>query len=137
MFPRTIYLSKLIGLFLILVALSMLVERQPTLDFAAAVAHNHALLVIIGMIGVAAGLAMVLGHNVWSGGVLPVVVTLVGWLTLVRGAFCLFASPELFAKLYTTINFERFVYIPLGLNLVLGLYLTYAGFILSTSQTHH
>jgi hypothetical protein len=39
-------------------------------------------LFVVGVIAVAAGLAMVLGHNVWSGGVLPVVITLTGWLLI-------------------------------------------------------
>jgi hypothetical protein len=29
--------------------------------------------------GLLGGLAMVLAHNVWSGGPLPVIVTLIGW----------------------------------------------------------
>src|SRR5690348_14216277 len=40
----------------------------------------------------AAGTALVIGHNVWSGGVLPVVVTLLGWLTLIKG-IALMAMP--------------------------------------------
>ena len=48
-----------------------------------ALVHNPPLLLIVGMIGLIAGLAIVLGHNVWYGGMLPVVVTLVGWLILI------------------------------------------------------
>jgi len=46
--------------------------------------HNSRVLFLAGVIAVIAGLAMVLGHNVWSGGALPVIVTLVGWSTLIR-----------------------------------------------------
>jgi hypothetical protein len=41
-----------------------------------------------------------LGHNVWSGGALPVVVTLVGWVALIKGLLLLFLSPEAAAGLY-------------------------------------
>ena len=42
-------------------------------------------MLLSGMVATAAGIAVVLGHNVWSGGALPVVVTLVGWAALLMG----------------------------------------------------
>ena len=38
-----------------------------------------------GMVATAAGLAIVLGHNVWSGGALAIAVTLFGWAALLKG----------------------------------------------------
>lgn len=72
----TVFLSRLIGLFAILVALSLLMHKQATVETLTALVRNPPLLLIFGMIWLIAGLAMVLGHNVWSGGALPVVVTL-------------------------------------------------------------
>jgi hypothetical protein len=37
-----------------------------------------------GMVATSAGLAVVLAHNIWNGGALPVVVTLVGWAVEVQ-----------------------------------------------------
>jgi hypothetical protein len=45
-------------------------------------------------IAVTAGLAIVIGHNVWSGGALLVIVTLLGWIILIRGVVLLFLSPS-------------------------------------------
>jgi hypothetical protein len=39
----------------------------------------------VDIVTVAIGLALVLGHNVWSGGPLAIAVTLMGWATLVKG----------------------------------------------------
>lgn len=39
---------------------------------------DKSLMFTYAIISLALGLAMILGHNVWSGGALPVVVTLVG-----------------------------------------------------------
>jgi len=47
--------------------------------------RSHGLMLIGGSFNLAAGLAIVLGHNVWSGGALTVVVTLIGWLAALRG----------------------------------------------------
>ena len=77
MSPRTLFLSKLIGLYCILAALSMMTRRQVTLDTVTALLQNPSMMLILGVITLAAGLAMVLAHNIWSGGALAVVVTLV------------------------------------------------------------
>src|SRR5271166_2417336 len=92
--PRTKFLSRLIGLYCILVALSMITRKQATIEAVTALVHTPALMFAVGVIAVVAGLAMILGHNVWSGGALPVVVTLVGWLLLAKSLLILFLSPE-------------------------------------------
>jgi hypothetical protein len=86
-------------------------------------------LFVVGVIAVAAGLAMLLGHNVWSGGVLPVVVTLTGWLMLIEGSMLLFLSPEaVYGTLLAGIHFEQLFYFYMATVLLLGICLTYSGF---------
>jgi len=75
MSPRTLFLSKLIGLYCILAALSMMTRRQATLETVTALLQNPSMMLILGVITLAAGLAMVLAHKIWSGGALVVVVT--------------------------------------------------------------
>jgi len=128
MSPRTTFLSKLIGLYCILAALSMAAHRQATVETVAALVHNPPLLVIAGILALIAGLAMVLGHNVWSGGALPVIVTLVGWITLVRGVLVLFLSPEAEVALFAGLRYDQLFYVYLALPLALGAYLTHGGF---------
>jgi hypothetical protein len=43
---------------------------------------------------------MVVGHNVWSGGALAVAVTLLGWLTLIKGFAILAVPPQALAASY-------------------------------------
>ena len=66
--PRTRFLTRLIGLFLVIVSLAMLVQKEGLAPAIAALVHDRAALLVLAMIGLAAGLAMVLAHNVWSGG---------------------------------------------------------------------
>ena len=47
-------------------------------------------LLFAGVFALIVGLAIVLGHNVWSGGAAPAIVTLVGWASLVKGLLILF-----------------------------------------------
>jgi len=72
----TIFLARLIALFAILVSLSMVLHKRVMVETTTALLRNGPLLLITGMVGLVAGLAMVLSHNIWSGGALPVVVTL-------------------------------------------------------------
>ena len=55
-----------------------------------------------------AGLAMVLTHNVWSGGALAIVVTLIGWLLLIRSAVSMFLPTRMIKKLVNAIRFEKY-----------------------------
>jgi hypothetical protein len=68
MSPCTIFLSRLIGLYCIFIALSMMARRQATVETVTALLQNPSMMLILGVITLAAGLAMVLAHNIWSGG---------------------------------------------------------------------
>ena len=134
MSPRTIFLSRLIGLYCILVALSMITRRQDTLESVTGLLHNPPMILLLGVITLAAGLAMVLAHNIWSGGVLAVVVTLVGWITLIKSLLFLFLPPEVEAGFFLRqLHYQEFFYFYGAFSLALGIYLTYGGFT-STSR---
>ncbi|MGA7711127.1 MAG: hypothetical protein WCA81_04440 [Rhizomicrobium sp.] len=125
----TPFLARLIGVFSIVLVAAMLVRGSAMVE---TIVGDRPIMFDLAMISVAAGLAMVLGHNVWSGGMLPVVVTLVGWLIFVKGLFLLFGTPEMFSRLFAQIHYGEHFYIYLAPAFVIGLYLTVAGFATST-----
>lgn len=128
MTPITRFLGRLIGLYYILVSLAMAVHKQATLETVTALVHSPPLLFLAGIIAIGIGLAMTLGHNVWSGGTLPVVVTLIGWVALVKGAIILFLSPEAAAGFFLgRLHYEEFFYVYAAITFLLGVYLTFAG----------
>jgi hypothetical protein len=126
--PLTIWLSRLIGLFMLLLCVAMILHRQAMAETASLVVQDRPLLFFTAVLGLLAGLAMVLSHNIWSGGILPVVITLFGWVTLIRAIILLWAPPEALVSLFERIDFEKYFYVPVSISLVLGLYLTYMGF---------
>jgi hypothetical protein len=128
MFPLTIFLGKLLGLYCIILALTMMARKQSAIATMNALIRNPSLLLFVEVIGLAAGLAMVLGHNIWSGGALPVVVTLVGWLMTIRGAVLLALPQDAVIKLFKALRYEKLFYVYMGATLILGLFLTFAGF---------
>ncbi len=124
----TIFLAKLLGLYCIIVALAMMTRKQSAIATIKELIANPPLLLFVEVIGLAGGLAMIIGHNIWSGGALPVVITLLGWLMAIRGAGLLALSPAATAKLFEALHYEQLFYFYMGATLLLGLYLTYAGY---------
>jgi hypothetical protein len=128
MMARTIYLARLIGLFLVLVAISMIVQNRWFIETEDALVHDRPVLWLAGVTILACGLAMVLAHNRWSGGLMPVVVTVVGWILLIKGILVLFLPPEMLVDLFGLMHVGQLVILYAAIDLVIGLYLTYAGF---------
>jgi putative exporter of polyketide antibiotics len=129
MSPRTFFLSRLIGLFLILVVLSLAVHKQATVDLLTGFFHSPEMMFVLSIITLAAGLAMVLAHNIWSGGAQAVVVTLVGWLTLIKGLLYLLQFHEMVGEcILSWLHHPLVFYLWLTPSLLIGIYLTYEGF---------
>jgi hypothetical protein len=124
----TRFLSRLLGLYCILVGLSMVTHRRATVETVTALVHNPPALYLAAMVALVTGLAIILGHNVWSGGVLPVVVTLVGWSTLIKGLVFLFLTPGTAGDFLGALRYEQLFYLYVAISLILGVYLTYGGF---------
>ena len=121
----TVFLARLLGLFTVLIIAAMLLRGSTMIEAALT---NQPVMLTYGMISLALGLAMVLGHNFWSGGALPVEVTLVGWLILVKGLVLLLVSPEAMTRFYSHAQYRENFNFYLLPSLLIGLYLTWAGF---------
>ncbi len=126
--PLSVYLGRLLGLFTLITSFWLLTERQNTLSTIPALLGDRPAMVIFAIIALAGGLAIVLAHNIWSGGVLPILVTLIGWVMLIRGVLFLFLPPEATLRILAAMQFERFFYIYLAIPFVLGLSLSYLAF---------
>lgn len=126
--PLTIYLGRFFGLFTLIISASLLFDRAATLDTIPALLIDRPAMVIFAIIAIAGGLAIVVGHNIWSGGILPVLITLIGWVMLVRGMAFLVLPPELTLSLLAAMQIERFFYIYFAIPFALGVYLTYLSF---------
>ena len=125
----TIFLGKLLGLYLVAISVGMLVDRRRTLATLDEMARSGPWMLFSGMVATAAGLAVVLAHNVWSGGPLPILVTLFGWGALLKGLTLLLVPAERMAALYKGVGFERYFHIWMGVVLLLGLWITVDAFL--------
>jgi len=135
MSSRTIFLSKLLGLYYIFAALAMILHKQSFVETITALVYNSSVIFLVGVITVLVGLALVLAHNVWSRGALAVVVTVIGWITLAKGLLLLFLTPGIQAELFLKLHYASLFYVYAAICLVLGVYLAYGGFTSTTSTT--
>jgi len=121
----TVFLARFIGLFTVLLVVALLLRGSASVEAAVA---DGSVMLVYAIISLATGVAMILGHNVWSGGALPVVVTLVGWLILAKGLMLLFVTPDALQQIFDHMRYGEHYYLYLAPSLVIGLYLTWAGF---------
>ena len=127
----TVFLARLIGLFTVLLIFILLVRGSAIVVTAVS---DGPLVFTYAIISLAIGLAIILGHNVWSGGVLPVTVTLVGWLIFAKGLLLLFLKPEALMGQLEQMQYGEHFNLYLMPALVIGLYLTWAGFTAPTPR---
>jgi hypothetical protein len=129
MSPLTLFLAKLLGSVLLTMAVAMAARGTALAQTAKRMTSDPGMVMIGGAMRVGLGLAVVIGHDVWTGGALPVAVTLFGWALYFSGLLLLFASPERLIALVDSMKLER--HMPayaLGVGLV-GMYFLGAGFI--------
>jgi len=81
----SIFLARLIGPIFAVIGVSLLLNREAYHAVAEEVLKGKALLYVFGAMALTGGLAIVLTHNVWVWG-WPVIITLLGWLMVIRGS---------------------------------------------------
>jgi hypothetical protein len=106
----------------------MISHKQATVETIIALMHDAPVLLLASIMAMAAGLAIVLGHNVWSGGMLPVVVTLAGWISLIKGLILLFLPPASALAYFEALRYGQFFYAYMSVTLAIGIYLTFSSF---------
>ena len=126
--PRTQFLARLFGLFFLVFAAAFAVNWPAVSAAFGEVVRDPAFLIVSGFLILAAGLAVVLTHNVWRG-VTAIVITLLGWASVLKGAFLLCAPPAVVERLYSQAGFahlQMFYVIAFG---AIGVVLTAGGFL--------
>ena len=109
MSPLTLFLGKFFGIFCLLLCGVLLARPKAALDAVTSVTDSPGLLLVTGICTLAAGVATVLAHNVWTGGALPVAVTVLGWLMLIKGIMLMAAPPQSLSAFYRVVRTpERF-----------------------------
>jgi hypothetical protein len=127
----TIYLSRLMGVVMLIIAAAMLADKAVALTAIGYLGQDRGALLVLGLARVTLGAGVVLIHNVWTRGFCPLLVTLCGWALLVRGILVLFVPPDVMAGFIEGSHLADFYYLYAAIPLVFGAYLALRGFSVS------
>jgi hypothetical protein len=105
MSPLTIFLGRFFGLSCLVMCAALFARPKESLEAIESMKENPGLILVTGIITMIGGVAAVVGHNVWSGGALPVAVTLLGWVTLIKGVALIAAPPRTLTTFYRALHY--------------------------------
>ena len=126
--PVSIFLARLLGPLLLLPGMGLLVNPRAFRTMATEVVGSVTLVYLFGLLDFAAGLAIVLVHNVWTVN-WRVLITLIGWLLLIRGAARILITDTLIGYSKALIRNKRLYPVSGGVLVILGLVLCYFGYV--------
>ena len=128
MSPLTDYLARLFGVAGVLMCLALVARPKASIETMQSMTRNPGLILITGIFTLIAGVAIVVGHNDWSGGPLTVAVTALGWVTLIKG-FALTALPAgALQRLYRAMHYPQRFALVMAIALILSAWLAWAAF---------
>lgn len=123
----TIFLAKLIGVFSLVMGASML-KRNMMIEVFRELSRQRALSCVMGVLMLLIGLLVILVHTKWE--TIPAtVITLLGWGVLLESTVFLFSSQEVVARYVSTLENKVLYYLITCGYFLLGLYLSYVGFV--------
>jgi len=119
------YLAEVWGISIVIISLALLAKENYLKRIIASM-ENDANLFLWGFVSLVIGIMMVLSHNIWTGS-WQIVITILGWLALLKGLALLFI-PEKIKILAIKMGNPQWLPIYLFVLIFIGLVITYFGF---------
>ena len=95
---NTVVISQVLGIFFVIAGISMVINSKGTNVAIEASVENKGILWLWGLLALLMGATIVSLNNEWTSG-LPLFVTVLGWIALIKGSF-IFIFPGAAAALY-------------------------------------
>jgi hypothetical protein len=121
------FLGKVIGLYFLIISVAIVVNQNAFFSEVSQLTQNGSLMFVTGVLTLIFGLLMVVSHNIWEWG-WKVIITLLSWLTLLKGASMLIFPSLLEMSAMSMGNSQSTVYAAVGFQCLLGILLTWFGF---------
>ncbi len=120
------FLAELWGFSIVIICFALLIKPK-NIECLLALVEDSATLFLLGLINVILGVALVLSYNVWELN-WEVIITIVGWLVLLRGVIILF-FPEFIHAVVAKVKTQYLNILPMVLvvGVLLGCALVYLG----------
>jgi hypothetical protein len=128
MSPVTLYLGKLFGIGMLLMCVALAARPKAAIATITSMVGSPGLILVTGIVTMTAGLAAVLGHNLWSGGALPIAVTALAWLTLLKGLALVAAPPSALMAAYRGLHYPQRFGLVMWIGAAIGAAITWLAF---------
>jgi hypothetical protein len=119
----SVVIAEVLGIFFVVMGVAMVVSGKATVSAIEESVEHKGMLFMWGLLALLVGSVIVVLNNVWTTG-LPLLVTILGWLALIKGAFILLA-PAAAASLYRKFGKSGMIVFVGVVAFVIGLVLLY------------
>jgi len=119
----TLIITQILGTIFIVLGLAMVVNKKYTAAAVQDMMQIKGLLWLCGFMATAMGAIMIAVHNVWTTG-LPLLITVMGWMALVKGLFILL-FPNWSSSFYKKYITDSLLVVSGVVCVILGLALVY------------
>lgn len=123
----SVFLAKAFALYFLIMGLAMLTNQNYYMKAAIGMVENNGLAFLTSIFTLILGILLVLFHDVWIVG-WPLIITILAWLTLIKGILRLFL-PRHVVNWLGLIQNKSWFFSSMILFIVLGVYLGYIGFV--------
>jgi uncharacterized protein YjeT (DUF2065 family) len=120
-------LAQILGIFFAVVGISMIIHKKTVAAAMEEITRDSGVLWLWGLLALIIGAVLVVFNNVWNFGLLPLFVTAIGWLALLKGIFILL-FPGAAVALYKKCAKENMLMYAGYIVFILGVILLYQGF---------
>ena len=123
----SIYLARLLGVYFVCAGVLVILRQKSLIPIEAEYGNNRPLLLALSFIELAAGLALIIGHQYytfdWRG-----LITFAGWWMVVEAMLYLTLSDVRVRKMIKFFNNPTWYTLGGALSVIIGIYLANAGF---------
>ena len=121
--PLTFFLAEMFGWYLLIIGALFLFKRREFVAAATEMAGSKAMLLITGLVATLCGLMVVLSYEGWGLGAIPVLVTILGWVVLLKGLAIVFLPQQVVNAWTRWSNLEKLAYLYAAVTIIVGLFL--------------
>ena len=126
----SLFLAKLLGTYFLIVFILLVTQKEQMIQGFKSFSANLPLMMLSGSLSLLAGLAILIGHPVWTWE-WPLVITLLGLLMLIRGISRLGFPASCSKRIQTRLSHKNcFSWITV-ITFVVGIFLAWHGFVVS------
>lgn len=121
------FLSKVIGIYLIIVSANILLNTQEFMHRVSSLINDPSLMFVTGFFTLILGILTVVAHNIWQWH-WRVIITIVAWLTLIKGASIILYPAFIDNTTHLFLENNKVAFSAGCFDLALGILLCYFGF---------